>query len=106
MTRPMTKEEFLAAWRRSAPPRREELELAPLTPRQRADVMVEIHRLSFNATKALLKAKGIRLPHNEMVVVARVYLAGFREAQRPEVMHRPFAELAYFALKEAWPCKP
>jgi hypothetical protein len=42
--------------------------------------MVEIHRLSFNATKALLKAKGIRLPHNEMVVVARVYLAGFREA--------------------------
>jgi hypothetical protein len=24
--------------------------------------------------------------------------------QRPEVMHRPFAELVYLALKEVWPC--
>ena len=61
MTRPMTKEEFLAAWQSKAPPRREEPELAPLKPRQRADLMVEVHRLSFNATKALLKAQGIRL---------------------------------------------
>jgi Rap1a immunity proteins len=40
-------------------------------------------------------------PSGQLLLVVVKYID-----QRPQVMHRPFAELAYLALKEAWPCKP
>jgi hypothetical protein len=77
----MTKEEFLAAWRAMAPKPTLEPELLALTPRQRADVMVDVKRVSMREVRALMRKHGMKLTQltiSEMVTVARYYEAGFR----------------------------
>jgi hypothetical protein len=59
--RQKTKEEFLASWRAMAPKPTLEPELLALKPRQRANVMVEVHRLAHRETRALVKRGGYKL---------------------------------------------
>jgi hypothetical protein len=55
-------------------------------------------------SRALNAPRPFCLPNASNDQLARVVIKYID--QHPEVMHWPFPELAYHALKDAWPCKP
>jgi hypothetical protein len=58
-----------------------------------------IQSRTLNAPRPFCPPAGVQ--ENQMVHVVAKYID-----QHPEVTHMRLAELAYLALKEAWPCKP
>jgi hypothetical protein len=83
--RRMTKEEFLAAWKAIVPKPTLEPELLALAPRQRADVMVEVHRVAHRDARALVRRGGYKLTREEFILLARCYAAGFRQQLREAI---------------------